>query len=759
MDVPQQSVFEFADFQLNVEGGVLHRAGEQIHLRQKAFQVLAHLVINRSRVVPKSELHDTIWSSTFVTDDVLVQCVAEIRRKLGDDSHQPRFIKTTPKFGYRFIGQVHPGPDATGHPDVPANDETKAVRQLLPKRQWGVGTVLAIGIAILLAISLYVAATRSSDQQRVSLPVVQGRQSIAVMFFSNSSGSTHYAWLREGLADMLIAGLSRSQRLTVLNRGQLSRILERHHHQGMEITTDTAREIAASSAADYFIEGVFFHVGDAIRVDVQLRETRSGEIMTVESATAERPDQLLSIIDLIALKLASRLGASPERSIPVSDITTNSLEAYRYYSLGVEKAHGLHSVDAIDLLQRAIRLDPEFAMAHARIGYVYAISWGDVEKGKPHLQKAFQLTSRLTEKDRMSISAWFAIANLDFAEAIRSYRQLIDKYPLETEAYSRLARLLRGEGKADEAIEVLRLGLAVDPEAGDLHNALGTTLSGKGRHAEAIAAHQQYVALEPDEPNAYDSLGLSYQAAGRYSEALENYQQAITLDPTFEIAIVHLANTFYCLGRYREAAAAFERYVSAGPSEGEKLRGREGLAFIYLAWGRIEDAERQVRLLDGPTWTTFEIAIKRGDMERARSVSDELETQIRRERGSRPNRRFDHYYRGLSELYRGNTEKAMEYFRLTLEAAAPTWHWNDFEDCMAKAFFMLGRYDEAIGEYRRILAKNPSYPLAEFHLAEALTSAGQSAEARQAYERFLLTWSEADRDIPEVDKALRMIGS
>ena len=77
------------------------------------------------------------------------------------------------------------------------------------------------------------------------------------------------------------------------------------------------------------------------------------------------------------------------------------------------------------------------SMAHARIGYTYAVSWGIADKAKPHLEKAFKLAERLSEKDRLNINAWYAIANLDYPNAIQIYREIIAKYPLETESYWR----------------------------------------------------------------------------------------------------------------------------------------------------------------------------------------------------------------------------------------------------------------------------------------------------------------------------------
>ncbi|PYX77995.1 MAG: hypothetical protein DMG70_33205, partial [Acidobacteria bacterium] len=156
----------------------------------------------------------------------------------------------------------------------------------------------------------------------------------------------------------------------------------------------------------------------------------------------------------------------------LSETMTDNLEAYRYYSLGVEKAQAFENTQAIRLLQKAIRLDPKFAMAYARIGYAYAVTDFVPQKGTPYLEKAFQLSDRLTEKDKLYLTSWYAIARGDYHAAIATLRQIIAQYPLETEAYWRLGRLLHGEEQPEEAIHVLQQGLAVDPDAKDLYNGL-----------------------------------------------------------------------------------------------------------------------------------------------------------------------------------------------------------------------------------------------------------------------------------------------
>ena len=99
-------IYRFAEIEVDTGQGCVRQNGEERHLRQQTFQVLVYLLEQKERLVTKDELLQNIWNGTAVTDDALVQCVMDIRRALGDDSRRPRFIKTIPKLGYRFIAPV-----------------------------------------------------------------------------------------------------------------------------------------------------------------------------------------------------------------------------------------------------------------------------------------------------------------------------------------------------------------------------------------------------------------------------------------------------------------------------------------------------------------------------------------------------------------------------------------------------------------------------------------------------------------------------
>lgn len=774
-------IYRFEDVEVDLARSVVLRGGEERHLRQQAFQVLTYMLDAGDRLVSKDELFAAVWKNTAVTDDVLVQAVKEIRRVLGDDPHRPRFIKTVRKAGYRFIANVEAETGRNGYSEEITHVEFEYEEDTDPRppeqrirafpaagittkwRSYAVASLVTV--MLVSAAILYFRWPPASQTAEARLPQVAGRRTVTVMFFDNQTGSADLEWLREGLADMLITNLSRSEKLTVLGREQLKALLDRTGQSpDLPVALENAMAVAQKSGAATIITGSFTRLGEKMRLDVRVYDSATGDLQTTESLVVDRPEQILSDIDLLSLRLVNWLSGGASDISQLAAVMTDDLEAYRYYSLGVAKAHGLANKEAVELLERAIALDRDFAMAHARIGYIYAAGWAQNDRAKPYLEKAFKLSSRLTERDRMNIAAWYALAHLDYGGAIAAYQGIIERFPLDSEAHWRLGTLLLGEERFDEALEVLYQGLKADPDAKNLYNTLGIVLSAKGDHQAAIAAHQRYVALAPNEPNAHDSLGLSYQWAGDHSKAIENYERAIQLDPDFDIAIIHLANARLRLGQYNSAIHLYNRYIAVGGSVLEKARGYQCLSFTYLRKGDLENAEKmareEARFGPGQIWSLYRVAAGKRQVERARKLAlDFLEKSEVLERGARPNRRIDLYAKGTIALDQGRFEEAIDHFRELLRHRPAPWNYDDFEDALGRALLAAGRYDEALAEFDRILRMNPNYPLAYFHVGEAYRAKGMPPEARAAYASFLEAWKDADADIPEVQAARSALSS
>jgi tetratricopeptide (TPR) repeat protein len=588
------------------------------------------------------------------------------------------------------------------------------------------------------------------------------------MYFENQSSNTALDWLCEGLTDMFITDLARSNKLTVLSRQQLHLLIERSGHKPTDrIRLDDALDVARKSHAEAVLLGSFASFGEQVRIDVQLYETGGGQLIAAERLVVDSLNQILTQVDLLSLKLTAHLGVPQSelgKKAGLAEVMTDNLEAYRYYSLGLEKAQGFENSQAIVLLQKAIELDPKFAMAYARIGYAYAVTDFLPEKGRPYLEKAFQLSDRLSEKDKLYITAWYAIARGDYPNAVKMFRQIISQYPFEPEAYWRLGRLLRGEELVEDAIQVIRQGLIIDPEAKDLYNGLGVALLSIGRYDEAIAAHQHYAALAPDEPNAYDSLGMSYQQSGRYVEATAAYQRALALNSEFEPAIIHLGDVYFQEGRYREAITQYERYIQVTQSDLARALGYSSIAYVHWRKGDIERAEqaakRELQYSKSAVWNSLVIALERKDRQKAERLKESLFKSLPNpQRGARHDQRSYDYFRGYLALRSKSSEEAVAHFKEALRHLPTTSGIESYEDCLANAYLQLGKLDEAIGEYQRILSLNPKYPFARYHLGQAYERRGDQALALAQYAEFINTWKNADPDIPEMVDAKKRFAS
>ncbi|HEX4951464.1 MAG TPA: tetratricopeptide repeat protein [Blastocatellia bacterium] len=809
MQMLGKSIYRIGDIEIDPACNCLRRQNEEWTLRQKSFQVLLYLLEHRHRLVTKEELLEKVWAGAAVTDDTLVQIIVELRKTLGDDARHPQYIRTIPKIGYHFIAEVSelsstplPGaalveveevttvqvelaqaPDREMERRGDRRMERRGdgagrrggiermeeflrrvlwtlVRSVAPSSRHPVALFAMFGLLLLLTAAWFV-ARRAGEVARptVTLPHVPGKKPVAVMYFENRANDRELDWLREGLADMLIASLSRSQRLTLLSRQQLTALLSQIGRQDpTQIKLEDSQEIAKRAQAETMILGGFARLGDKVRIDVTLHDAKTGQLQAAESLIADSPAQILTQIDLLSLKLATHLGATLAASDAqhgLAALMTNNLDAYRYYSLALEQVQMYQFHDAIALLEKALALDPNFAMAHARIGYVYAVRMGQGDKAKPHLDKAMTFADRLSEKDKLFITAWQANAARDTMRAIEVYQEITARYPMETEAYVRLSVLLQNQNRNDEAYRVIQQGLVTDPEWKDLYNQLGGVCMRQGRYEEARVANQHYIQLAPNDPNAWDSLGALHQWFGHYNEAEAAYNRALALNPESSVAIIHLGNLRFQQGRYRAAREQYQRYIQIARDDNARVRGIGSLAWVAAKqkdWEGVATATREgLRYGSGAAWHALVLALERREATAVTKWSEVVFAAANfdslKERGSL---RIWEYQRGYVALRQGRADEAIQHFRTALTHRAVEWNIDSFESCLADALLELGRDDEAIAEYERILKINPNYPLAHFHLGQAYDHKSDREKARTAYQHFLQVWREADADIPEI---------
>jgi DNA-binding winged helix-turn-helix (wHTH) protein/tetratricopeptide (TPR) repeat protein len=445
---------------------------------------------------------------------------------------------------------------------------------------------------------------------------------------------------------------------------------------------------------------------------------------------------------------AASLIPSPIPSPPADALTADS-EALRLYTLGLERANAFASREAIALFEKAIARDPEFAMAHARIGYVLGVHGYEIAAARPYIRRALTLQQRMNEKERLIVSAWEAIVTPDFETAIERYRLIVDRYPTDLESHRRLAALLIGEEQIAEGVAILERAAAIDPNDAQIQNAMGGAYSLLGRHAQSIAARKRYVELEPQEANAWDSLGISYNWAGRYEEALAAYERASALRPDFDLVRYHRAATLVALGRFREAVAEVESCLAHARTDVEKSRVFATLADIYrLAGDPVAERAAVTRIPNNVPMLVLSRAYYAGN-------EDVPPSRLQRfsGRGMRPVARFELTFHGMRALHEGRHDEALDLLRRAGRYQPAIWHVDPFDTSLADACLELKRYEEAAREYARLLETNSRHARALFGLARAQEHLGQHEEARATYRRFLAVWKDADPDARDLRAA------
>lgn len=275
---------------------VLRDGQPAVYPRAKVFELLQHLIERRDRLVTREELLERLWPNAQVGENSLSQCINDLRKVLRDDARRPRFIQTVPKVGYRFIAPVEELQESGAGPR--------------PSRSWV--AISAVAVFALALASLWYVYYRAHARGRA-------KRSVAVLFFDNQSKTAELDWLREGLADMFGSSLGRSPKLDVLSRRQMSFLLERSGYSTAKpLRLEDALNIARRGRADLLVLGNFARLGGKIRVGADVHEVASGRLIAGGSFNAERLEDLLSAVDLLSVRLMTRLGA------PLSSVSSIS---------------------------------------------------------------------------------------------------------------------------------------------------------------------------------------------------------------------------------------------------------------------------------------------------------------------------------------------------------------------------------------------------------------------------------------------------
>jgi TolB-like protein/DNA-binding winged helix-turn-helix (wHTH) protein/tetratricopeptide (TPR) repeat protein len=562
----------FGEFTLDLERGALLRAGTQVDLRPKAFDVLRLLVERHGRLVTKQELLDAVWGRVVVTEGSVAKCLIEIRRALDDGAQKS--IKTVPRRGYIFDEPV------TVDHDAPPPTLTKPVAATRPRvsamaRRWLTGAALAVVATI--AASWIAVAMRGAPQGVSNADTQPARApSVAVLPFVDMSAERENEYLADGIAEEILNLVAQVPAVTVIARSSSFAFKGRN----ADIAT-----IAKTLHVTHVLEGSLRKSGNQVRITARFVDaTTSAQLWT---ATYDRElDDLFAVQSEIAGAVAGALRGTlgGSRQLVASDGRVHEQYLLGRFLFNRRQPGDLES--ALAAYRQALEIDSSFAKAWAGLAGVYFVQGAESD---PARQQALLPALR----DAVD-------------EALRLDPRLAEAH-VRRSGYLWLTGDLRGYE------EELRLAKAFAPDDPVVLGALAANAARVQNLDESIALQSRAVALDPLSLVAHLNLGCYLYYAGDFESAEAEWRAALDLagasapastDLTRDLA-VGLAQVEVARQRSDSALALVDSWLAAGKERDYSL------ALIYGSLGRTRDADVALaRLRDAGSrdeWETVKV--------------------------------------------------------------------------------------------------------------------------------------------------------
>src|ERR1700675_4116251 len=472
MDRQAKHLLEFGPFRMDLEERVLMREQETITLSPKAFETLLVLVQHSERVVLKDDLMKTLWPDTFVEESNLSQHIFQLRKALGDKAHDPEYIVTVPGRGYRFAQKVEeriePDGDLIVHSrsvqsvTVEETESSAAVASFARLRErpwnWILGTTAVVALLAVASAStfFYVRKTHALTE----------RDTIVLGDFTNTTGDAVFDGT---LKTALNVSLRQSPFLNVLSESEVAKTLQlMARPTGTKITPEVAHELCQRAGSKAYLAGSIGSLGSEYVLELKAVNCRSGDTLAQELMTAASKEKVLGTLGEAATKLRGELGESlatvQKLNVPLFQATTSSLEALQAYSLGARVANEKGYAAELPYNQRAIELDPNFAMGYLAVGEDY-LSLGELGRASEYFTKAFQLREHASEKERLTIAAdYYQTVTGELDKAAQTFQQEIESYPRADGAYDNLGSVYCEEGQYEKATEITRQAVRLAPD-------------------------------------------------------------------------------------------------------------------------------------------------------------------------------------------------------------------------------------------------------------------------------------------------------
>lgn len=592
----------FGPFELDPEHGALREGDRRVAIEAKPLALLLLLARSGGRTVSRTEILEAVWPEGVGRDEVVVRCVVELRRALGDDIRSPRYVRTIPRQGYQFVAEVterdhaeparpqlvlpFPAPADAPRPQLVASRPLPTRPRFRPRT--------AAALAVL------VAAAGLYWMRRGAEPRALDPDGLVVMPVSVSEPRPESGYLRQGLPEMIRSQLGQTPGLRVLPRHQVDAALaEAGYAEDQAPSPAAATEVARKLGVERIITGSFVRVEDQFVINAQLVDASTGRAEASASVRGRHPAQLLEAVDELTLRLLHHL-QPPEIASPPwrpSRLTTGSMDAERLYLEALDSfarggREGAEQAEA--RLDGALRLDPGFAQAYVKKAEIEQWrrrwSYGEPDPA-PAVRAAARLIKDLPDRERLLVQSFEAlVVERRSDHALEHWNALLRFYPAyaqEVGVPSLAAETFQSLGRWDEAIMIGEAHVdSPSLPAGEralLCSVLAQAFRRKGEFIRSVHYARQALTSWPrrEGPRFLSQraiLGRVALETGRRGEALAEFRAVRDAREADVTNLTDAAWGFYMAGQPRESLAVVTRALALDPGYGNAYHLRGWLA-------------------------------------------------------------------------------------------------------------------------------------------------------------------------------------
>jgi serine/threonine protein kinase/Flp pilus assembly protein TadD len=452
--------------------------------------------------------------------------------------------------------------------------------KIRPRRETFVGVLirkkLLIPIMVAALAIIAVIIWQLFPGKGAAAPLIEN--SIAVISFENLTGDEAHDPLQRAIHNLLITSLENTGLLHVATWERLQDLMKQVGRKNEEtIDRDLGFELCRREGIATVVLGSVMKVGDVFATDAKVFDVKTRELIKSAGSQGEGIDSIINTqIGEISQEIALGVGITRQEiasaDLDISEFTTKSMDAYNYFIKGREDFYNQYIKDAITRLEKAVELDPNFAVAYLYLGYIYNNLLSDTKKTKEYFDKAKALseTVKITEKEKLMIEAEYALhIELNKEKRLEILNTIVEKYPKDKWAHLELSIYYRQMDMYSEVKKHAEIVLALDPSWVDAYEELAFAYANTGDNEKALEYLHRYETATPGDPSANLTTGYFYVKMGRFDDAIRKFKDALDIKPDFNIENF-IAYAYAMKEDYAETFQWIDKFITKAPSEGMK---------------------------------------------------------------------------------------------------------------------------------------------------------------------------------------------